>query len=41
MRGDRERGKDRESGSRDGKEDWGLGNRGIERVYKDSEAKGG
>ena len=29
MRGDIERGKDRESGRRDGKEDWGLGKRGI------------
>ena len=38
MRGDRKRGKDRESGRRDGKEDWGLG---IYRVNKDSGAEGG
>ena len=38
MRGDKERGKDRDSGRRDGKEDWGFGKRGIDRVCKDSGA---
>ena len=41
MRGDKERGKDRDSGRRDGKEDWVLGKRWIDRVYKDSRAEGG
>ena len=39
MREDRERRKDRESGGRDGKEDWGFRKRGIDRYIRTVEQR--